>query len=44
MYRIVHKRGYCAVVDSDGRFILSADNEAEAWRELEMMDREIDLD
>ena len=44
MYRIVHKRGYCAVVDSDGRFILSADNEAEAWRELESMEHEWELD
>lgn len=44
VYRIVRERGYCAVVDESGEFILSADTEAEAWREVDALEREMDLD
>ena len=44
MFTIVRKRGYCTVVDEYGRFILSADTEAEAWREVDALELEMDLD
>ena len=44
MYNVVRWRNCWAVVDEYGRFILSADNEVEAWRELESMEREWELD
>jgi hypothetical protein len=37
-YNIRHIRGHVEVFDSKGRFILSADNETEADRELREMD------
>ena len=42
--KIVHKHGYCEAQDQDGQFILSADTEAEIWREIDSMERECDLD
>lgn len=44
LYRVIHKRGYFEVQDQDGRFVLSADTESEAWRELDGMAREWELD
>jgi hypothetical protein len=43
-YRVVHERDHWVAKNENGNFILSADTEAEAWRELEAMDREWELD
>lgn len=43
-YKVVPRRGYYEAQDQDGQFVLSADTEAEAWKELDGMARECDLD
>ena len=35
MYSIKHIRGHVQVYDRNGNFLFSADNEREAWEELE---------
>lgn len=43
-YRVYHEHEHYVARNENGAFILSADTEAEAWRELEAMDREWELD
>jgi hypothetical protein len=44
-YKVRHnERGYYEVVNGNGTPILSADTASEAWREIELMEREWELD
>lgn len=44
MYTIIHKHGYCEVRNQFGEFILTADSETEAHKEIDMLEREWDID
>lgn len=37
-------RGYYEAINENGNPVLSADTAAEAWREIELLDREWELD
>lgn len=44
-YKVQHnQRGYYEAVNENGNTVLTADTEAEAWREIELLDREWELD
>lgn len=43
-YKVDHYHGHYVARNGNGDFVLSADTEPEAWHELELMEREWELD